>query len=330
MRSIEIAHLNLRYAHTRIHSAKAVLNLACSIDRFGQICPVLVVPGAAPEHVLIDGYLRVEALRRCGQDMVNAEIWPDKETEALIHVLANCQMRAWDMFEQACLLNELHERCQLTQTQIARFLGKDKSWVSRRLSFLNTLPEDIVTAVGSGHISSWSAPGVLTPWARANAEHARKLADSLKKEPLSTRNLALFFDHYKKANRRARENMVTRPRLFLKALESGQLKKRAKALKAGPEGCWLKEITTVERILTRLIGQVPAVFYTGQSNLLNAFAKVQEAMTRLERTIRDHERKETDDFDAAPVRVQNPSYQSVVEGLAQYGASGSSEPRSAG
>lgn len=49
-----------------------------------------------------------------------------------------------------------------------------------------------MAAVGSGHISFWSAHRVLASLACANAEHARKLADSLKKEPLSTRNLALF------------------------------------------------------------------------------------------------------------------------------------------
>ncbi|MBI5593568.1 MAG: hypothetical protein HY881_24210 [Deltaproteobacteria bacterium] len=45
---IEIAHLNLRYAHTRIRSVKAAVRMAEAIERFGQISPVLVVPGAAP------------------------------------------------------------------------------------------------------------------------------------------------------------------------------------------------------------------------------------------------------------------------------------------
>jgi len=288
--AIEIAHLNLRYAHTRIRSVAAVLRLAEAIERFGQISPVLVVPGVAPpEHILIDGYLRVEALKRCGQDMVHAQIWPDKEAQALIHVLA--QGRSWDIFEQAALLKELYGHHQLTQAQIARLLGKDKSWVSRRISFLALLPDEILAAVRDGSISSWSAHRVLAPLARANAEHAGKLADNLKKQSLSTRDLALFFDHYKKANRNTRQNMVDRPHLFLKALETTTSKKQAKVLSDGPEGRWVQEIKTAGSIFTRLINQVPVVLYAGQneieqSRLLTAFDKTWQLMIALEKTVR--------------------------------------------
>lgn len=290
LEAIEIAHLNLRYAHTRIRSVKAAIRMAEAIERFGQTSPVLVVPGEAPaEYILIDGYLRVEALKRCGQDMVHAQIWPDKEAGALIHVLA--QGRSWDIFEQAALLKELYVHHELTQAQIARLLGKDKSWVSRRISFLALLPDQILAAVRDGSISSWSAHRVLAPLARANGEHAAKLADNLKKESLSTRDLALFFDHYKKANRSTRQNMIDQPHLFLKALESTTSKKQAKVLSDGPEGRWVQEIKTAGSILTRLINQVPVVLYAGQSQieqgrLLTAFDKTWQIMTTLEKTVR--------------------------------------------
>lgn len=290
LEAIEIAHLNLRYAHTRIRSTAAAVRMAEAIERFGQISPVLVVPGEVPpEHILIDGYLRVEALKRCGQDMVHAQIWPDKEAGALIHVLA--QGRSWDIFEQAALLKELYGHHQLAQTQIARLLGKDKSWVSRRISFLTLLPDEILAAVRDGRISSWSAHRVLAPLARANSEHAAKLADNLKKESLSTRDLALFFDHYKKANQSTRQNMVDQPHLFLKALEAATSKKQAKVLSGGPEGSWMQEIKTAGSILTRLINQVPVVLYAGQSrtdqiHLLTAFDKTRELMITLEKTVR--------------------------------------------
>lgn len=288
--AIEIAHLNLRYAHTRIRSVAAAVQMAEAIERFGQTSPVLVVPGEAPpEYILIDGYLRVEALKRCSQDMVHAQIWPDKEAGALIHVLA--QGRSWDIFEQAALLKELYEHHHLTQAQIARLLGKDKSWVSRRISFLTLLPDEILDSVRNGRISSWGAHRVLAPLARANAEHAAKLAENLKKESLSTRDLALFFDHYKKANRNARQNMVDQPHLFLKALETTTSKKQTKVLSDGPEGRWLQEIKTAGSILTRLIDQVPVVLYAGQNELeqgrlLTAFDKTWQIMITLDKTVR--------------------------------------------
>ena len=41
VKEIEIAHLLLRYAHTRIHRPERVSSLASSIERFGQIIPVI-------------------------------------------------------------------------------------------------------------------------------------------------------------------------------------------------------------------------------------------------------------------------------------------------
>ena len=79
VKEIEIAQLHLRYAHTRIEWPQKVLALANSIERFGQILPVIVLREGDNSFVLIDGYLRVKALKRCLRDTVMAEIWEGKE-----------------------------------------------------------------------------------------------------------------------------------------------------------------------------------------------------------------------------------------------------------
>ena len=43
VKEIEMAQLHLRYAHTRIEWPQRVLALASSIERFGQILPVIVL-----------------------------------------------------------------------------------------------------------------------------------------------------------------------------------------------------------------------------------------------------------------------------------------------
>jgi len=208
LRQLEIAHLELRYAHIRVQNPEAVLRLAASLQRYGQIIPVLVAPAEPPRHILIDGYLRVAAAKRCGEDTLLAQIWHGKEQDALIHVLAKTGERKWDVFEEAGLIRELYIQHQLPQSQIAALLGKDQSWVSRRLALLDTLPEEILQSVQRGNIYTWAATRVLTPMARANIEHAKVLAESLMKEKISTRNLFIFFHHYKKSNRKTREKMV--------------------------------------------------------------------------------------------------------------------------
>jgi len=52
---IEICHLELRYAHIRVHNPEAALRLATSLQQYRQIIPVLVVLAKHPKYILI-GY----------------------------------------------------------------------------------------------------------------------------------------------------------------------------------------------------------------------------------------------------------------------------------
>ena len=93
IKEIEIGRLDLRYAHTRIQRVEKVSFLVSSMERFGQILPVIVLREATERLVLIDGYQRVKALERSGRDTVIAEIWECKEEEALVEVLARAHSR---------------------------------------------------------------------------------------------------------------------------------------------------------------------------------------------------------------------------------------------
>lgn len=329
LRQIEICQLDLRYGHTRIQSPEAVLRFANSLKQSGQIVPVLVVPGEHPRHILIDGYLRVAGLKHCGQDTVWAKIWHDKEQDALVHVLAKTQDRQWDVFEQAGLIKELNTQHQMSQGQIARLLGKDKSWVSRRLALLDVLSDDIIEYVRKGYIATWSAHRILTPLARANAQHAKTLAENLKKKKISTRNLVVLFDHYKKSNRKTRDNLVQHPHLFLKALFAGIEQNQVGQLQGGPETKWLKDIKMTAHILRRLIKQAPMVIYAGQSNLdkrclLTAFEKTKDLFLSLDKNVRervdDIRRKEANGTGTASGRMPDTTNQPTVEDITQRGS----------
>jgi ParB family chromosome partitioning protein len=290
--SLEIGQLDLRYAHTRIRRPEALLPLIRSLEQWGQIRPVSVVPSDPPCHILVDGYLRVEALRRCGKDMVLAEVWLCGEVEALLQVLMRVQERRWEALEQAALIRELHERHDLSQDRIARLLGKDKSWVCRRLSLLYCLSDEILEAVRSGHLSPWAASRVLAPLARANPEHAKALNRTLLEEHLSTRDLGELFRHYQKANRKQRERMVLDPVLFLKALRAKEQESHIHSLKEGPEGKWLRDMKLAGHILVRLTKDLPSVIYPGQQNLdrrllLTAFEDTKGIFLSLEQHLQE-------------------------------------------
>lgn len=235
---LEISQIDMRYAHTRIMTKESLFRLAASIEQWGQIMPVITVLPC----VLIDGYRRVAALKLCKRDTVLAEHWSCREDQALLRVLSVGCGRRWDVVEQAALIRELTCCHKMSQTRVARLLGRDPSWVARRLGLLDALPEQVLEQVRSGRLSSWAASRVLAPLARANADHAAALSDWISRMHVSTRDLADFFDHYKAAAALTRERMAADPALFLKAMRVQKENKEGQRLRAGPEGEWLSEL----------------------------------------------------------------------------------------
>jgi ParB/RepB/Spo0J family partition protein len=246
IKEVEIAMLHLRYAHTRIINQDRLLSLAVSLDSCGQIRPVVITG----HYVLIDGYRRVEALKLCGKETVLAQVWGGEEEQALVRLL--CARRKWDAVEEAALIRELVCGCGLTQAQVARKLCKDPSWVDRRLSLLDSLPDEVLVSVQSGRVSSWAASRVLAPLARANADHASAINGWLIREHVSTRDLSLFFEHYKKSGQKVRERMVAAPSLFIKTHQAQRLAREATEIRDGPEGKWMSDLSAAAGILKRL------------------------------------------------------------------------------
>jgi ParB family chromosome partitioning protein len=293
-REIDLHQIELRYAHTRVKNETILRKLRRSIDCYGQITPVLVVPNKDNRFVLIDGYLRLEAIRMCAKDTVIARVWETEEHNALLTVLAKSDARQWEAVEQASMLSELMVRFELSMEEVAKRVGRDKSWVKRRLDLIRALPEDVLSAVQSGHVSTWAASRILAPLARANTEHAQHLTAYLLKDAVSTRELDRFYAHYKKSNRNVRNKMINNPALFLKAAMSRDEDKAAMGLNKGPEGAWLKDINVVFHILIRLKKQLPTVFYPelpeiDRKELVEVFKKAKAMFEHLHKEIISHD-----------------------------------------
>ena len=195
------------------------------------------------------------------------------------------QMGFWQLEDR---LQELSQRHSLHR--IAQQLGRDVSWVSRRLSLFKALPEDLLEQVRQGRISLWAATRILAPLARANTAQARALLASLEHTPLSTRELKHLYTRYQQATQAQRERLVANPALFIQALERRAQAAEDKRLAEGPEGRWYQDLAVSANILKRLIGQVPGLFVPGQDplerkRLQQAFAQTQLQFQRLEQAL---------------------------------------------
>ena len=260
---VELNILDLRYSHTRVSNPRIQDRMTRSMERYGQLTPVQVVP----DHerlVLVDGYLRVGSLGILGKDTVIADVSETDECRALLQLLGTSRQRQWEAVEQAWIIREIKERFESSLRQIARGIGHDVSWVSRRLALIDGLPEDFLKSVFRGHVSVWAAGRVLVPLARANRGHAEKLTEHLTDNPLSTRDLSKFFEHYQRSDKQTRERMIGDPCLFVKAHERSQANRSAHALAHGPEGAWIEDLNMVRNILRRVLQRLPTVIYEGQ------------------------------------------------------------------
>jgi ParB/RepB/Spo0J family partition protein len=279
-----------RFASLRLHDPSRLAQLVASIEQRGQLMPVVAVREADGDRhwVLIDGYRRREALQRLGADRIWVDVWERSVDEALLAALARAPERAWEAIEEAALIAELSSRYSLQA--IARELGRDVSWVSRRLSLIKALPEDLLDAVRKGRISLWAATRILAPLARANAAHARILLARLEPHPLSTRELGRLYEQYRQASKIQRRRLVENPALFVQALDSREQASADKHLAAGPEGAWYKDLRVVGSLLERLLGQVPTLFGPTQvaaerERLQQAFAAAKTQFQRLEQAL---------------------------------------------
>jgi ParB-like chromosome segregation protein Spo0J len=328
MEEVELHRLILRYGKSRIRRPRDLHRLTDSIERHGQGAPVGTVAGEGGQLVLIDGYLRVEAVRRCGKDTVLADVWPCQEDEAIVRVLGRSQERPWEAIEQAALIDELRGRFGWSLGEIARKLGRDLSWVSRRLALMEALSDEILDALCQGKISSWTACRVLAPLARANPQHAELLGRHLISEPLSTREVAELYGHYQGGNSKQRERIVTEPALFIKAMRARRDQLEARALTEGTEGQWIKDWRVVAAILRRLHKTLPTVIYAGQGvlerrGLLRALGDAKGVLEAIESDIRridEHHLSENPRSHPGDERQggEAPSDQPPAQCLSQY------------
>jgi ParB-like chromosome segregation protein Spo0J len=325
----DLHRLDLRFASLRLQQPRVVERLAHSIEQNGQLVPVVAVAEQANRWVLIDGYLRIQALGRLSRDTAWVELWDCPLSQALLMVLVRVQGRAWEAIEEGAVLRELITRFELSQREVARQTGRDVSWISRRLSLVQDLPEALFAAICQGQLTTWAATRVLAPLARANSEQAQMLLAALQRDPLSTRELHTWHQHFQKANGLKRERMLAQPRLFCQALQVQRQDQVASELRAGPEGAWLAQLRHLAQRLRGLRKQAPLVFAgvpeTGP--LQQAWGEMKAIFQDLDETlarVTQHDGTGHSRGDSGPAPQRHPGTPDcpAAESLAQHRAPG--------
>ncbi len=155
--------------------------LCDSIKEFGIIQP-LILKKEKDGYILIAGERRLRAATRLGLDKVPAVIREASEREsALIALIENVQRENLSYVEEAQAYRRLITEHGLTQTEVARKVGKKQSTVSNKLRLL-ALPPDLMEILISNKLSERHARALLRV---EDNELRRKILDKIVKYNLN-------------------------------------------------------------------------------------------------------------------------------------------------
>jgi ParB family transcriptional regulator, chromosome partitioning protein len=216
--TLELHQLDLRYEKLRTRKPEAERKLMASLAEIGQQVPVVVVRGEGPaQFVLVDGYKRVRALRRLGQDLLAGTCWDLSEAEALVLDRLMRTGEGATALEQGWLLHELTVRFDLALEDLGRRFARSASWVSRRLALVEELPAPIQEHVRRGELPAHAAMKHLVPLARANPEACARLVAAIAGKGLTNRQIGQLYAVWRDGLPAIRERVLTTPLLLLKA-----------------------------------------------------------------------------------------------------------------
>jgi ParB/RepB/Spo0J family partition protein len=179
---VAVSKMGERYAAFRIVSPRADEAMAKSVKKYGQLSPVVC---ARMEGVceLVDGFKRLRACRSLGKETLKARVLNGTERVLKAAIIQLNRGRSISELEEAMVLSSLYRDDGLSQTEIAVLLGRHKSWVSRRISLIERLSDEVRQDVRLGLLPQ-SMGRELAMLPRGNQKEA---ANAIIKHRLSTR-----------------------------------------------------------------------------------------------------------------------------------------------
>jgi ParB/RepB/Spo0J family partition protein len=151
---IEVSGIGERYGCFRIVAPLADAAMVKSMQRYGQMSPVICVK-TGNGHELIDGFKRLRACRKLNKKALKAKEvdFSERACKAAI-IQFNRSGRSITEMEEALVLRSLYREDKLTQIEISVLVGRHKSWVSRRISLVERLAEEVQDDIRLGLLSA--------------------------------------------------------------------------------------------------------------------------------------------------------------------------------
>jgi ParB family chromosome partitioning protein len=163
----------------------SIRSLSQSIEADGVLQPV-VVRQRGDKYELIMGERRLQAARLAGVLTIPAVVRVAEDVDSLrLALVENIQRENLNPIEVAEAYRALIDRFDLSQTELSRLVGKDRSSIANTLRLLG-LPEEIRTFIAEGKIGEGHARALLALTTRSAQI---SLAERIVKDRLTVRQV---------------------------------------------------------------------------------------------------------------------------------------------
>lgn len=177
------------YQPRKTFNEASIEELARSVREHGIVQP-LVVTRSGDKYKLIAGERRFRAAQKAGLTTVPALIKEMmQEGDALqIALIENIQREDLNPIEEAMAYHQLHDDFQLTQEEISKRVGKERSTVANFLRLLK-LPDSVKKLLASGQLSMGHARALL---AIESPKKQEQLAERVVRKNLNVRQTEML------------------------------------------------------------------------------------------------------------------------------------------
>src|SRR5580692_8463085 len=198
------------YGRYRLHLPEAERAMAKSLERYGQLSPVVVCLRCG-RYELIDGFKRLGAVRGLQQiDHLSARLMEadERTVKAAIYGLNRAGGRTREL-EEAWIIHALVREDGMSQVEVAELLGRHKSWVCRRLALIERLGPKAKDDLRVGLLSPTAARQVV----RLPEGNQAEVLEAIRREALNTAELTGVVDLWLRCSeRRQQQYLLQHPR----------------------------------------------------------------------------------------------------------------------
>lgn len=158
---IGITDFDLSLSSMRLMNMDRIAGLERSMKVHGQLQPVIarIYEGGVQ---LIDGFKRLYVAETLLMDRLECRLFEVDEAQAKIMLLSyNRTNQSMEVWEEAMILRDLLKGDDMDQRGLAKLVGHSPSWVSRRLSLISKVDEEVASEIRMGTLTSRHARALM-------------------------------------------------------------------------------------------------------------------------------------------------------------------------